>query len=157
MPPIRQRRLSTQDGGICSPCVGQLIIKQTINFQCQESITFQAFILKCLISDYWQRWLKFHPDVLCVMRINSPFTEEQSSWVILLYGEVKNCLAVRRKFRKRRTWRTSCCHTAGIRSPSAQLGGLFGKSFAGNLTSQGMWFPLQRRTKLSELCSQTGC
>ena len=32
-------------------------------------------------------------------RINSPITKEQSTWGILQYGSLRNCLAVRRKFR----------------------------------------------------------
>ena len=32
-------------------------------------------------------------------RRNSPFTKQQEAWVILQYGALSNCLAVRRKFR----------------------------------------------------------
>jgi transposase len=33
------------------------------------------------------------------VRINSPFTKDQSTWIIFQYGALRNCLAVRRKFR----------------------------------------------------------
>lgn len=32
-------------------------------------------------------------------RMNSPFTDEQETWIVLEFGAVRNCLAVRRRFR----------------------------------------------------------
>ena len=33
------------------------------------------------------------------MRINCPFSKQQATWIILQYGELKNTLSVKRKFR----------------------------------------------------------
>ena len=69
-------------------------------------LTNNFFLRNCFSNKKFLSYFRFSSETTMApsspargQRRNSPFTKQQEAWVILQYGALSNCLAVRRKFR----------------------------------------------------------